>query len=194
MISLLAPWAWCSSEADSWVFTMMAYCVQGFSGRMRWPGSACSLSPSVARRGGSTSAITQLLEPQASCPSNSVTFWKGLWRWWKKRWLYVALSCISVEERCRVSVWFFTAVYHCILQICQLKSLINIPKAHKTIRTNGDIQGFSSLKQSVLHQQHHWTRGCIDGWISTNITLLFNHFDDTLFSDIHVTLNSLSVF
>lgn len=78
MISLLAPLTWCSSEAESWVFTIMAYCVQGLSGMMRWPGSNCSLSPSVARRGGSTSAITQLLEPQASCPSNSVTFWKGL--------------------------------------------------------------------------------------------------------------------
>lgn len=78
MISLFAPWTWCSSDAESWVFTMMAYWVQGFRGRMRYPGSILSLSPSEERCGGSTSAITQLLEPQASCPSNSVTFWKGL--------------------------------------------------------------------------------------------------------------------
>lgn len=35
MILLLAPWTWCSSEAESWVFTIIAYCVQGFRGRMR---------------------------------------------------------------------------------------------------------------------------------------------------------------
>lgn len=77
MISLFAPWTWCSSEAESWVLTMMAYCVHGFRGRMRYPGSCCSF-PSVARGGGSTSAITQLLEPHASWPSNSVTFLYGL--------------------------------------------------------------------------------------------------------------------
>ncbi len=77
MISLFAPWTWCSSEAESWVLTMMAYCVHGFRGRMRYPGSCWSF-PSVARGGGSTSAMTQLLEPHASWPSNSVTFLYGL--------------------------------------------------------------------------------------------------------------------
>lgn len=96
---------------------MMAYCVQGFSGRMRWPGSDCSLSPSVDRRGGSTSAITQLLEPQASWPSNSVTFLNGLLLGGKtmtvyerRKLLYEGLNCISVEEgywsfHSNLSIW-----------------------------------------------------------------------------------------
>lgn len=100
MILLFAPWTWCSSDAESWVLTMMAYCVQGFRGRMRYPGSILYLSPSEGRRGGSTSAITQLLEPQASCPSNSVTFWKGLLKGEKQqtaKLLHVDKNCISVK-------------------------------------------------------------------------------------------------
>lgn len=77
MISLLAPCTWCSSDADSWVLTMMAYWVQGFSDLIRCFGFSAFL-PSVERDGGSTSAMAQLLEPHASCPSNSVTFLYGL--------------------------------------------------------------------------------------------------------------------
>lgn len=115
MISLFAPWTWCSSDAESWVFTMMAYWVQGFRGRMRYPGSILSLSASEERCGGSTSAITQLLEPQASWPSNSVTFWKGLLKRPKKKIIKFAEIYDSWAEstfQWRCGDWWFTPIIY----------------------------------------------------------------------------------
>lgn len=77
MISLFAPYVLRSSEKVTRVLTKTAYCVHGFRPRRSQPGWACAFG-SFDRGGGSTSTTVQLFDPQASWPSNSVTFWYGL--------------------------------------------------------------------------------------------------------------------
>lgn len=103
---------------------------------------------------------------------------------------YVLKRSVRMDEKkrmviCRSKLYFcwenvlsFSLTFHSSLSLYpsdisrELKSLINIPQAQKTIRTKEDIKGFSWFKQFVLPQKHLWTHGCINCWMSTNIKFI----------------------